>query len=421
MVGKYGYIYFVELLFCMMASHYMLGNPFFGEAVFLMLLSLTIYYQTGLYNVGTSGFARNLNRAIYSIVILAGIALMCLYPVFFKMPKANYVSFIALSFAAINVIVDMIFPKSFIRVVKPVRYDNMTGISSYEIFRNMSFYSKTAFYLGIFMYFCFITLLLPLFSYKVYIASFLWLSMVVATYFVSSKILGKKKFTIGLHLFFWGAALWVAGSIGVFLNGTSFRVVFWSLLLGFAIALISSSLTRFNEDFIKVAILEDREIGEEEMSIRNSLNSSVALVFSSLVTLVIMTVWTFVMPNVNNMEIPSIARKIMVQLPVLFMLISIYFALRQPLDRRNRQKLLNYINGDQKDYRISKNLNKLLIQKYRVRFGVKIIAFFIRPFLRLKVSGKEFVNEKYYPSVFVCNHGIIYGPVASVIYLRFIR
>ena len=57
------------------------------------------------------------------------------------------------------------------------------------------------------------------------------------------------------------------------------------------------------------------------------------------------------------------------------------------------------------------------MEKKTVRFGVKIIAFFVRPFLRLTVFGGENFLEENFPSIFVCNHGIIYGPIAAVIYL----
>uniref|UniRef100_UPI0037DC65E5 lysophospholipid acyltransferase family protein n=1 Tax=Methanomethylophilus alvi TaxID=1291540 RepID=UPI0037DC65E5 len=63
------------------------------------------------------------------------------------------------------------------------------------------------------------------------------------------------------------------------------------------------------------------------------------------------------------------------------------------------------------------NLRSNLVEKKRVKFGVKILAFFVRPFLHLKVSGKEYMEMEHFPSVFVCNHGIIYGPIAAVIYL----
>ena len=52
-----------------------------------------------------------------------------------------------------------------------------------------------------------------------------------------------------------------------------------------------------------------------------------------------------------------------------------------------------------------------------MRSGVKILCAFARLFLRLKVSGKEHLLPGRYPSVFVCNHGFIYGPVSGVLYL----
>ena len=122
------------------------------------------------------------------------------------------------------------------------------------------------------------------------------------------------------------------------------------------------------------------------------------------------------MPDVDNWEVTNLFSGMIIQIPVFFMLVSIYYALNQPLDSRTKEKLENYFTvSNDNEMRVS--LYKILIKKYRVRYGVKIIATFVRPWLHLKVIGKENIRSDEFPSVFVCNHGIIYGPIAAVIYL----
>lgn len=100
--------------------------------------------------------------------------------------------------------------------------------------------------------------------------------------------------------------------------------------------------------------------------------------------LCIITVWTFVIPSFTDTELPSSFRRMMIQLSVIFVLISAFYALKQPLDKRSLQKLINYSKGINHNEQTRASLNSRLVRKNRVRFGVKIITALARPFLHLK-------------------------------------
>ena len=78
---------------------------------------------------------------------------------------------------------------------------------------------------------------------------------------------------------------------------------------------------------------------------------------------------------------------------------------------------MKFIESRSKTEQMRENLQGLFASKYRMRFGVKILCTLARPFFHLKVSGRENLRREDYPSVFVCNHGFIYGPISAVIYL----
>ncbi len=96
---------------------------------------------------------------------------------------------------------------------------------------------------------------------------------------------------------------------------------------------------------------------------------------------------------------------------------ALVFALVHPLDKRNREKLMLFIDSRTRKERVRESLQNMLVRKYRIRASARLVCFFLRPFLRLRVSGLEKLRKDEYPSVFVCNHGFMYGPVAATIYL----
>ncbi len=468
---------FLQLILCMFVSHYLIGNPLYGAALFLFNNIWILYFEGNLrhlkYKRGEGPGV--MMWILLTFSLLAGMAIIFLYPVVGGKYEANYVSFFVLIVALRNImtywmtnsynrkkksnrVLKILFqlffllpcivfafwlmegtPRyivmigfaftgfllsyesstmvSFGKYIAHLDKDKIGEIFSYKVFSNMALYSQIAFSLGVLMYVCYISFSQETFSVWVYLVMALWLVFVLILSELFTWVANKQGWVMNLNLFLLGAGLWILGSVQMYRVTDWIGTAFWTFFWGFGLACITAVTNRYNKDFKLVARIANKKVADRDLYFRNMLTQLVAVIISYGIMLCVVTVWSFVIPNSTDAGVPALSRQIMMQLPVLFMLISIFFALKQPLDERIRQKLINYNAGTNQNDPTKKNLEKRLIKESRVRFGIKIIAGIVRPFLHLKVSGKENIDPGNFPSIFVCNHGLFYGPIAAVIYL----
>ena len=235
--------------------------------------------------------------------------------------------------------------------------------------------------------------------------------------FLSSLSTNKRWLALALSEFFVGAIIWILGAIFMLRGDPGWSRLLWTVGWGIGIAMIYGSLTTFSQDFYAVAKIADQPIDDREMTVSNDYLSGRASLASSGVMLLVLTIWMFVIPAEMPHEHLARLGAGVLQLPILFMLIAFIYVLKQPLDKRNREKLMLYLDSRVESPRVRENLRDLLVKRHRVRYGVKICTALLRPFFRLKTKGTNNLQRDKYPSVFVCNHGFIDGPIASVIYL----
>lgn len=467
---------FLQLILCMFVSHYVLQNPLYGAALFLFANIWLLYFNGGLRHLRSSN--RRVSYMAWLLLALcagAGLAIIFFYPIMMQQLQANYVSFFVLLITArsaltyrlndvykapklSNRIYKAVFQLLFLlpciafalwlfkgndlyvviggyaltgflmsfqgstlsnfnKYVSKLNADKLSGISSYRIFSSTTLYSQIAFSLGMLMYICYISFTQDAFSWTTYFMMGMWVILVLAVSETFSWLAIRRRWVLSLNLFLVGAAAWIFASIKMFGATDIAGSAVWTVLWGFGLACINVVMNSLNEDFKMVAAIANKRVSDKELYYRTLLLQIIAVIISNVIMLCVLTIWTFGMPKVADAELPGLFRSVMIQLPVIFMLISVLFALRQPLDERNLQKLTNYFTKQDKEKPVKQNLKKKLVQKSRVRFGVKLIATFVRPFLRLKVSGKENMDFENFPSIFVCNHGLFYGPIAAVIYL----
>ena len=98
-------------------------------------------------------------------------------------------------------------------------------------------------------------------------------------------------------------------------------------------------------------------------------------------------------------------------------------ALRFPLNKRHLEKLHAFLmlkeNGET-NVPLQKQLEDVVINVSRQHYGIRVLMFVLRLFINIKVVGKENVKlEKGVSAVFVCNHGEIYGPIVTNLYIPF--
>ncbi len=466
-----GSIYRVDyfsLLLCMAVAHLVIGNPFFGAAVYLFANIIKAFFLCNLAGLRHRGGNHYFSRLLMSLVAVGGMTVAFLYPSLMGRPDANYVSLFVLSiilrdylcssplssegrkssrwmylslvqlcfdavciyllygrvaeeyfpvFCALVVatgVVKLFFPEKNVRV-ENVLENKYEALASYRLFEDMSLYSTLALNLGVMVFFLFV--LFPSgssFNPEVYLGLGGWLLAIYLVLLVSSVLLRKRLRGLALAEFILGAVTWCLGAVFMFrANGLIYKMI-WTFVWGVGMALISAAVRKFHLDFEAVGSISDGGLDKTSLEISNTVTATAASIASSGIMLLLMAFYTFIAPLYPE----KLAMGAWVlQIPLVFMLAALFFAFRQPLDYRNREKLMKFIESRSKTERMRENLQGLFVRKYRMRFGVKILCTLARPFFHLKVSGRENLRREDYPSVFICNHGFIYGPISAVIYL----
>lgn len=470
---------FLQLILCMFVSHYILDNPLFGAALFLFTNIWIVYFEGNFRNIRILRRARPgvVMWILLFVSVVAGLALVFFFPTAMKRPEANYVSFFVAMVAARALLTFKVndnynkrksshrWFKALFQVlfVVPVmawsfrllngpaffavvggfaltgfllsfqsstlasfgkymrrnarRNDKMRDINSYRVFSNMNLYSQIAFSLGILMYICYISFAQSAFVENAYLMMGAWLLLVIFSSEIFTWLVNKSGRLLSVNFFVAGAILWILGAVKMYGDSGVVMNMFWTFMWGFGLASLTSVMNRYNDDFKMIARVAGRKVTDRDLYFRGLFTQMIAVMISNVMMLILVTVWVFLVPNFRNADLPEAIRRIMIQLPVLFMAVSILFAIRQPLDRRSREKLENYDSGTSHNNPTRRNLTKTLVEKGRVKIGVKVLAGILRPLLHLRVVGAEHLERKDYPSIFICNHGLFYGPIAAVIYL----
>ncbi len=112
-------------------------------------------------------------------------------------------------------------------------------------------------------------------------------------------------------------------------------------------------------------------------------------------------------------------RPLMVVPPLLLLAAAIISVLHFPLNNRHFEKLKRFLTlSDGDNPALRKQLDDVVVKKHKNRFGVKIIVSLLRPLYYHKVRGLEnAAGHEDGTLVLVCNHGELYGPVVTNLYV----
>ncbi|MBE5769379.1 MAG: 1-acyl-sn-glycerol-3-phosphate acyltransferase [Clostridiales bacterium] len=103
---------------------------------------------------------------------------------------------------------------------------------------------------------------------------------------------------------------------------------------------------------------------------------------------------------------------------VVLALMSVF---RFPLSSRYIHKLdwfLSIRESGGNNPSLEKMLEDVVVEKHRQPFAIRAMMALLRPFFRHTIKGGEhIVQDENNPIVFLCNHGEIYGPVSSMLYI----
>ncbi len=337
----------------------------------------------------------------------------CAYMIAGRVSEDEFI--VMTAFVVLTGALHLLFPEYHISTDSSYIENKYESIASYRVFEDMNLYSTIALNLGVMVFFLFV--LSPSvreFNPRIYGGLAVWLLAIYAVLLFSSIFIRKRLAGLALAEFILGAVTWCLGAVFMFRSARMFSKMAWTVIWGIGMALISSAIRKFHLDFEAVGSIAEGEFDRTDLEISNTVTATVASIISSVLMLLLMAFWTYVVPLVHR---PLDFGGWLLQIPLLFMLVAVFFACRQPLDYRNREKLMKFIEARSKTEQMRDNLQGLFVRKYRMRFGIKILCTMARPFLHLRVAGREHLRRDDYPSVFVCNHGFIYGPISAVIYL----
>ena len=476
--GLYRINYFA-LLLCMALGSMLNGNPFYAASVFLfadMVLSCMLGNIAKLVHRQRH---RYLFDILSCLVIAGGLVLVFLYPVLSSSLDSVLISLFCfcmvlrdffcsvpvylsdcplgsesrkaerlLSFCLIQLLFDLlcawilltrfkgtdlilllvflllsgalklVLPSKRLVLDAPLPENKYSDIASYRIFSDMNLYSTISMNLGVMSVLFVVTRSYageP--SISLFACMLVWLFLIWAVSGICYRLTSKRFKGLALSEFILGAITWCLGAVFMFKAHTLVFFVLWTFVWSLGITLISSSLRKFSIDFEAVGELAGEEYGSRELNFSNMMVSTSASLISSAIMLIMLCAYSFLNSDFSSIKWHPLNDVLLMQLPLVFMLAALFVAFRQPLDYRNREKLMRYIDAKAPLEPMKESLKSLFVKKYRMRFGVKILCTLARPFLRLRVSGRERIDRQDSPSVFVCNHGFLYGPVSAVIYL----
>ena len=111
-------------------------------------------------------------------------------------------------------------------------------------------------------------------------------------------------------------------------------------------------------------------------------------------------------------------------LPALLLVAAaILFALLFPLTQQHMEKLKKYTDLQRdgiSNAPLHDQLEAVVVRRSLKHYGIKVVFLILRPLYYHRIRGKENLKlDADIPCVFVCNHGEIYGPVVTNLYVPY--
>ena len=180
-------------------------------------------------------------------------------------------------------------------------------------------------------------------------------------------------------------------------------------------------LARMEEAMVQVAQFASRGETAGYAPLREA-QRQLALLLGEMLALAALTVLCFISGHEMPRDMQQLAasfQPIMVLPALLTVLAALLSVLRFPLTNRWLDKLARFLRlkeegGD--NPALEKQMEAVVVKPHRQPFGTRMLMAVLRPLFRHQLKGAEnIVPDVNNPIVFLCNHGEIYGPVASML------
>ena len=209
---------------------------------------------------------------------------------------------------------------------------------------------------------------------------------------------------------------WLLGGVAISMQ---------AVLLLIGLTLQMAGAIGLSEDIVYVIKLGSKDFDKSMIDFRSRhLNQWTALI-SETVILIVLGIFIsspfFVEAGIDDyIELaPHIGGSIVI-IPIVFLLLALVYAIKQPLTKKYTHRLKRYVRikeAGQDNPEMEKRLKNVLYKRYKKRIGVYIIRAFLKPVMFHTIEGQNHVDAL--PGIFVFNHREVYGPVAAVVFLPY--
>lgn len=193
----------------------------------------------------------------------------------------------------------------------------------------------------------------------------------------------------------------------------------------FGASLCAESLSIFEEDMQQVATFHLGKIDSSYFYLQKSVKEF-AITLGEIIVLALL----LVMAIIEGLVIPQTPQEMVVAFepflifPASLIILAVTISVLQfPISEKYRHKLkriLQIKEAGEENRQLDKQVQTIVVEKHKRPFGIRVLITLIRPFYRHKVIGKENVpKDADGELIFICNHGSIYGPVVTNLYLPF--
>ncbi len=342
-------------------------------------------------------------KAVIQILIATSALVFCAYFTrdLFGVPFAGVAMCLALFF--VLALISLIFKRK--RVGED--YISAKEISAFKMYDKMQFYAKIAFYIAVLSFFNTVLMDAEQSFWDVLLYLFTVISCgiiaIAIIYFAFAKKAAQNFDKI--NVFVLGTAIWLAASLFVYhkvFYVTAVAYLFDCIGLG----LMYASLKFINADVKNAMTLV--EVDSRSFERFESYANSNAQLTAYAILALLCSIFA-VIPSISHLFWQAV-----LLLPAALYIVACVFALFQPLDSQNLDKLVVYRSAEGMSDAVKYSLTDRIVHG-KNRVGIRIMIWFIRPWFPCKCVGKEKLKNIDRPIVFVGNHYEIYGPVVSVL------
>lgn len=226
-----------------------------------------------------------------------------------------------------------------------------------------------------------------------------------------------------------GLAVWVSGLV-LFISSldkpASAGGYFSLALCTFGATICVHGIERMEDDIRRVAAFGIGHQPAPAVGVIQRMKMEYAALLGQMIALIGLTlICMFTATDFpDNLNVICRSFTPLLALPALLLvLLALVFALMFPMTRQHFEKLEKYMAlqsaGEENDP-LRHQLEDVVVKRSLKHYGVRLIIHVMRPFYRHKVVGKENLHfDEDIPCIFVCNHGEVYGPIVTNLYLPY--